>query len=134
MSTAGSRARPSRRSRRTSPPPAHEEALIHSATLKADDPAFSAAIQGVKSAVSAVLGGRERVGAGRPRQRGLVSKDEHSALVTFDIKGDAESAGDRVEPTEVAVRAAQKANPQLRIEQFGDASVGRRSTPRSTTT
>ena len=106
------------------PRPAHEEALIHSAKLNAGDPAFRAAIRDVRARVSAVSVATDVTAPGDPGSTGLISKDGHSALVTFDIKGDAESAGDRVKPTEVAVRAAQKAHPQLRIEQIGDASVG----------
>ena len=53
---------------------------------------------------------------------GQVSKDGRSALVTFEIKGDLEAAEDRVDATLDVVAAAQKANPDVRIEQFGEAS------------
>ena len=52
-----------------------------------------------------------------------VSKDRHSALVQFDIKGDPEKAGDKIDPVLAAVAAAQRANPSCEIEQFGDASA-----------
>jgi RND superfamily putative drug exporter len=53
---------------------------------------------------------------------GQVSKDGRSALVTFEIKGDLDAAEDRVAATLDATAAAQAAHPDVRIEQFGDAS------------
>ena len=100
-------------------------ALIHSATLTTDDPAFKAAIATSAAASPrspwSNICGRQATADGA----GLVSKDGHSALVQFDIKGDAATAGDRIAPVRAAVHAAQQAHPELRIEEFGDASVGR---------
>jgi uncharacterized membrane protein YdfJ with MMPL/SSD domain len=106
------------------PAPAHEEALIHSPTLDARDPAFAAAIRDVKARVSALAVVKNVKAATDPGQSGLVSSDGHSALVEFDVRGDSATAGDRVAPIEAAVKAAQRAHPDLRIEEFGDASVG----------
>ncbi|HEX3328846.1 MAG TPA: MMPL family transporter [Gaiellales bacterium] len=106
------------------PTPAHEEALIHSPTLDARDPAFAAAIRDVKARVSALAVVKNVRAATDPGQTGLVSSDGHSALVEFDVRGNSETAGNRVAPIEAAVKAAQRAHPELRIEEFGDASVG----------
>ena len=54
---------------------------------------------------------------------GQISKDGRSALVTFSIPGDDDVADKRVDATLAATAAAQKAHPELRIEQFGDASA-----------
>jgi uncharacterized membrane protein YdfJ with MMPL/SSD domain len=58
---------------------------------------------------------------------GQLSKDGRSALVTFEVKGTAGDAQyeqvDKVEPLLAATAAAGRANPSLRIEQVGDASV-----------
>jgi uncharacterized membrane protein YdfJ with MMPL/SSD domain len=58
---------------------------------------------------------------------GQLSKDRRSALVTFQVKGTAGDSQykrvDRVDPLLAATAAAGRANPSLRIEQFGDASV-----------
>ena len=55
---------------------------------------------------------------------GQISKDGRSALVTFTIPGDSDVAEDRVDaPSDATVAAAQKAHPDLRIEQFGDATA-----------
>jgi uncharacterized membrane protein YdfJ with MMPL/SSD domain len=56
---------------------------------------------------------------------GQFSKDGRSALITFSIPGDDDIAEDRVDTSEATVAAAQKAHPDLRIEQFGDASAGK---------
>jgi uncharacterized membrane protein YdfJ with MMPL/SSD domain len=60
---------------------------------------------------------------------GQVSRDGRSALVTFEVKGTAnDSQGTqvgKVDPLLAATAAAGRANPSLRIEQFGDASVAK---------
>ena len=40
--------------------------------------------------------------------------------MNFEIKGDAEKAEDKVDPILAATAAAQKAHPELNIEQFGE--------------
>ena len=106
------------------PTPAHEEALIHSSSMKANDPALKAAIANIRDRVAKIPVVDNVRAANDANGTGLVSKDGHSALVVFDIKGDKQTAGDRIAPVEAAIHAAQKQYPQLRIEQFGDASVG----------
>ena len=53
-----------------------------------------------------------------------MSKDRHSAMIQFDIKGDADTASDRIAPVVAAVKSGQQANPSLRVEEFGDATSG----------
>jgi uncharacterized membrane protein YdfJ with MMPL/SSD domain len=58
---------------------------------------------------------------------GQLSKDGRSALVTFEVKGTAGDGQygwvDKVDPLLAATAAASRADPSLRIEQVGDASV-----------
>ncbi|MDP1849325.1 MAG: MMPL family transporter [Solirubrobacteraceae bacterium] len=54
---------------------------------------------------------------------GMVSEDGRSALLSFEIAGDDDQAGDRVDATLAATAAVQRANPQLRVEQIGSASA-----------
>jgi uncharacterized membrane protein YdfJ with MMPL/SSD domain len=54
---------------------------------------------------------------------GQLSKDGRSALVSFSIPGKDDTAKARVTASLNATAAAQKAHPELRIEQFGDASA-----------
>ena len=54
---------------------------------------------------------------------GQISKDADAALVTFSIPGDADVTDKRVDATLAATATAQSEHPDLRIEQFGDASA-----------
>jgi uncharacterized membrane protein YdfJ with MMPL/SSD domain len=54
---------------------------------------------------------------------GQLSRDGSAALVTFKLAGEDDLATDRVGATLAATNAAQEAHPELRIEQFGDASA-----------
>ena len=56
---------------------------------------------------------------------GQISADGRSALVLFSMKGERKTADKRVEPVVDAVTRAAAAHPQLRIEQFGEASTGK---------
>ncbi|MGC5362397.1 MMPL family transporter [Streptomyces sp. DT24] len=53
------------------------------------------------------------------------SRDGKEALITFDMKGDATTAPDRVRPVLDAVSGVKEARPDVRIEQFGEASAGK---------
>jgi len=56
---------------------------------------------------------------------GQLSHDGRSALVLFSMKGKADTADKRVQPVVAAVKRLAEANPQLRIEEFGQASAGK---------
>jgi RND superfamily putative drug exporter len=91
--------------------PASEMVLVHSAKVNG----FRAALPDVTQAVRS---SGQATGLREP----LVSKDGHDALVQFDITGDPETAADRITPVEDAVAAVKTRHPELRIEEFGDAS------------
>jgi RND superfamily putative drug exporter len=46
-------------------------------------------------------------------------------LVTFDVPGDEDAAQENIDSALATTAAAQRAHPDLRIEQFGDASAGK---------
>lgn len=58
-----------------------------------------------------------------PYDTQTISKDGRSALVQFDIRGDSDTAGERVEPVLKAVEDVQKDHESLRIEEIGGASM-----------
>jgi uncharacterized membrane protein YdfJ with MMPL/SSD domain len=60
-----------------------------------------------------------------PDNGGQLSDDGRSALVLFSMKGKADTADKRVQPVVAAVKRLAEANPQLRIEEFGQASAGK---------
>ncbi|WP_075732124.1 MMPL family transporter [Streptomyces acidiscabies] len=103
--------------------PAGETVLLQAkgGQLKATDAEF-------RQAVQAVIGAVEKTGlvtdVTSPYDTDTVSKDGRSALVQFDMRGDAETAGDRVEPVLKTVAAVQQRYADsLRIEEIGSASM-----------
>ncbi len=104
---------------------AEEAVLVQSPTLTAGDPAFARAVRSVAAGVSAT-GQVEQVRSPLTSAgAGQISKDRHSALVQFSMRGDEETAKERVEPVLAAVAAVQHENPGFTIAEFGDASAGR---------
>ncbi len=104
------------------PQPAGETILIQSDSLQTTAPEFDAAIRGVVDALilqDAVVNIRSPLVA---ENAGQISPDGHSALVDFQIRGDADLAVDQIDPILAAVAAEQKAHPGLFIGEFGDAS------------
>ncbi|MCX4437317.1 MULTISPECIES: MMPL family transporter [Streptomyces] len=102
--------------------PAGESVLIQGkdASVKATDADFRAAVIAV---VKAVEGTGKVTDVTSPYDTKTISRDGRSALVQFDIRGDAETAGDRVEPVLNAVKGVQKDHAGLRIEEIGGASM-----------
>ena len=101
--------------------PASEMVFLHSDKLKATDPPFESAIAEVSSKLQG-LPAVKRIGS--PSDGGgAISDDQHSALVQFEIKGDPNTAADRVDPIIEGVGAVAADHPDLRIEQFGGASA-----------
>ncbi|MGW2832462.1 MMPL family transporter [Streptomyces sp. NPDC001286] len=102
--------------------PAGETVLIQARDggPKATDAEFRSAVAAVVKAVDAT--GRV-TDVKSPYTTDTISKDGRSALVRFDMRGDAETAGDRVEPVLKAVAGVQKDHGSLRIEEIGSASM-----------
>ena len=92
---------------------AGEMVLLQSSKLTVKDPAFRAAVKDVQGAVAAqpvVTNVVSPYG-----KDGQVSKDGHSALVQFDLKGDPDTATDRIDPVVAAVNKVSDA-PQRRVD------------------
>jgi uncharacterized membrane protein YdfJ with MMPL/SSD domain len=103
--------------------PNAEEVLIQSKRLSADDPAFEAAVAdttaSLKALPSVTAVDSPADGGGR------VADDGHSALIQFQVPGDEEAAEARIDRILAATAAAQRAHPELRIEQFGEVSANK---------
>ncbi|HUC00260.1 MAG TPA: MMPL family transporter [Solirubrobacterales bacterium] len=103
--------------------PNSEVVLIQSKEMEASDPEFEAAVADTTSRLQALSSVTE---VSSPADGGgQVSADGHSALIEFRIPGDKEQAETKVDASLAATAAAQRANPDLRIEQFGDASASK---------
>ncbi|WP_328978845.1 MMPL family transporter [Streptomyces canus] len=102
--------------------PASETVLIQAkeAGGKATDADFRAAVTAVMKAVE---GTGKVTDVTSPYDTNTISKDGRSALVQFDMRGEADTAGDRVEPVLKAVEGVQKEHGSLRIEEIGGASM-----------
>jgi RND superfamily putative drug exporter len=95
---------------------ASESVLVQSSTRPATDPRFEATVVDVMMRLRS-LPDVKNVSLG-----GRISRDGHSALIEFDVRGDGETASDRIQPMLGAVRAAQQAHPHFFIGEFGGAS------------
>jgi uncharacterized membrane protein YdfJ with MMPL/SSD domain len=107
------------------PQTAGEQVLIQSKTASPTDPAYRAVVKDVENGLAAqkdVTNLKSPYAKGNETQ---ISRDGHSSVVTFEIKGDSTKAQDKVDPILAATAAAQKAHPEFNIEQFGDASTGK---------
>jgi uncharacterized membrane protein YdfJ with MMPL/SSD domain len=104
--------------------PATESVLIQSKAATVNDPKLRSAVVGV---VAALSGRSDVINLHNPlltkNGGGQISADGHSVLVQFDVRGDMDKAKDKVQPIMDAVAGVQKANPGLRIEEFGMASA-----------
>jgi uncharacterized membrane protein YdfJ with MMPL/SSD domain len=100
--------------------PNDEVVLVQSEQLTIDDPEFQDTIQQTTGGLSQA---KDVVNVESPLDGdGAVSADRHSALVEFDITGDALEARDRLGPSGDAIDAVQAQHPDLRVEQFGNVS------------
>ncbi|MFI9246733.1 MMPL family transporter [Streptomyces sp. NPDC053086] len=102
--------------------PAAETVLIQS-----EDNAVGATSGEFRAAVADVVKAVESTGkvthVTSPYDTHTVSRDGRSALVQFDLRGDAETAADRIEPVLDAVAGVRKDHGGLRIEEIGGASM-----------
>ena len=101
-----------------------EQVLVQSKSLKASDSQFKAAVADVRER----LEGTKGVGKIDPP---VVSKDGHSALVSFELPGKSDVTEKSVVTSLAAVHAAQRAHPELRIDETGDASITKASMDKS---
>ena len=104
------------------PQRANEQVLVQSRTLTVRDPSFRAAVQDVTQRLSALRTVQNVRSPLLAVNRGEISRDRHSVLIGFQITGSSTNADKRVGPSLNATAAAQRAYPNLRIEQAGDAS------------
>ncbi|GAB1819349.1 MMPL family transporter [Herbidospora sp. RD11066] len=97
--------------------PAGEIVLVQSTIVTVQDPAFQAALKDVERSITAT-GQVENV-----KSPSATTPDGRTVLISFDMKGDAKTAVDRVEPVLDAVASVQTRHPDLRVEQAGSASA-----------
>jgi uncharacterized membrane protein YdfJ with MMPL/SSD domain len=102
---------------------AAESVLVRSQTRTVADPAFRAAVADVMSTVKASPQAQRVRSPFDARNDGQVSKDEHAALVQFEIKGDQDKADEKVQPFLDAIDRVQERHPGFTVAEFGFASA-----------
>jgi uncharacterized membrane protein YdfJ with MMPL/SSD domain len=90
--------------------------------MNASDPAFTAGVRDVVARLGRTPYVQDVRSPLDARNDNQVSRDGRSVVVTFKLLGKEDTAKDRVRGSLDATAAAQRAHPDLRIEQFGDAS------------
>jgi uncharacterized membrane protein YdfJ with MMPL/SSD domain len=103
-------------------PPASETVLVESRAHTFDDAAFRARVAEVVQRVSRFDVVTNVQSPLDPRHRKLVSANGHAALVRFDVVGERQTAGERIEPVLAALDAAAASNPGFFIGTYGEAS------------
>ena len=103
--------------------PAAENVLVQSRSAHVGNAAFDAAIADVVARVSKVKDVHNVRSPLDSGNTGLISKDGHSALVQFDIRGEKAEAVDKIAPVLAAVVAVQQGHPGFTMGEFGDASA-----------
>jgi uncharacterized membrane protein YdfJ with MMPL/SSD domain len=104
---------------------ADEAVLVQSSTHTVRDPQFRAT---VRATAYAVRGQMWVSDVRSPLDRGgakLVSRNGHSALVQFNVRGDMMQTMQRVAPALRAVAGVQQSHEGFRVEEFGTASFGK---------
>jgi RND superfamily putative drug exporter len=102
--------------------PAGEEVLIQSRSLTAGDPRFRAAVQDVIAAVSKLDAVAKLDSPYDAGNSGLISDDQHSALVRIEIRGASEDAADKIDPVVARVAEVQQAHPEFYVGSFGEST------------
>jgi uncharacterized membrane protein YdfJ with MMPL/SSD domain len=103
--------------------PARESVLVQSRTDTVGSPIFTAALADVALRLQLQRDVTNIVSPLDHPDAGLVSRDRHSALLQFDIRGKSEDAQDKVAPILATVERVQTLYPQLIIEELGEASA-----------
>jgi uncharacterized membrane protein YdfJ with MMPL/SSD domain len=107
------------------PKQTEEMVLVSSTKLKSDAPEFKAAVDDVMHRLHQVHGVEQIKDPYAANNKGSISPNDHAAMVGFVVPGDKETTKvkDVVDETVAQTEAAQKANPALIVEQFGDSSA-----------
>jgi uncharacterized membrane protein YdfJ with MMPL/SSD domain len=103
--------------------PSGERVIVQSPTRTASDPAFKLVVVDVVRRLRSVEDVTNIRSPLQDENFNLVSSDERSALIDFQIAGDPDDAMDKVQPILDSVKEAQAAHPAFVVEVFGDASA-----------
>jgi uncharacterized membrane protein YdfJ with MMPL/SSD domain len=101
--------------------PAPELIMVHATRTSASPLTAS----GLTTAVRAVVAGVQATGRVTDMRPPILSRDGRDVLIQFAIKGDPDTAADRVQPVLDAVTRVRAAHPDVTVEQYGQASLNK---------
>jgi uncharacterized membrane protein YdfJ with MMPL/SSD domain len=105
-------------------PSPHEDVLVRSTTATVGDAAFRATVRDVVTALSTHAQVKDIRSPYGSTNGGQISRDRHSALVSFELKTtDLATADNQIGGIEKSVAEVQKRHPALTVAEFGDASA-----------
>src|SRR5438034_578693 len=105
--------------------PADESVLIQSGAVRAGTPSFDSAVADVVARVSKPTACQHVRSPLDPANAGQIAKNRRAALVEFEIRGDKNTASDKLGPVLNSVADAQRAHPGFFIGEFGYASAAK---------
>jgi uncharacterized membrane protein YdfJ with MMPL/SSD domain len=104
--------------------PATENVLVQSRDLTVDSQTFQAGLGALIQTLSSLRGVVDLQNPlVQPGGGGMISRDRHAVLVRFSLRGDPDTAKNRIEPILDAVAGVQLGNSSLRIREVGTASA-----------
>ncbi|MCL2417767.1 MAG: MMPL family transporter [Conexibacteraceae bacterium] len=101
---------------------ASEQVLVQNRSLSVSDPRFRREIERVAAAIEPLRQIDQLKSPLTPGNSGQISKDGHSALVEFNMRGNPDTAGNRVQPVLNTVARLQRGAPGFTVAEFGDAT------------
>jgi uncharacterized membrane protein YdfJ with MMPL/SSD domain len=105
--------------------PQTELVLIQSKKLTVADPSFRATVQDVVRSVAGHPGMKNLQSPYAGGHADQISKDRHSALVTWEMKGTYDEAKTRIDPLTAATAAVATRHPSFYVGEAGSISSGK---------
>ena len=106
--------------------PQDEYVIVQNRTADANDPAFRAVVADVALALKPFQPSYTRLQLPyAPSAVGQISKDGHTALIQFTMKGDFEHAKTQIDPVVAAVDSVQREHPSYYVAEVGATSTGK---------
>jgi RND superfamily putative drug exporter len=105
---------------------ASEVVVVQSKQYKYGDPQFNDAVKQIVTNLDgapAVVNIQSQFSRAGPA--GYVSKDGHTARLTFEITGKLDDATNKIDPIVKQVKSAAAANPQVQVYEVGDATAAK---------
>ncbi len=102
--------------------PQTEFTLIQSTSRTADDPAFRSTVAAVIDSVKSSPAIKTLDSPYGPKRASLISADRHSAMVQWDMRGDADQAQDHIDALSAATDKVGKQHPEFFVGHAGVSS------------